>query len=150
MSREIRMVPENWEHPKNEDGSDKALYEGYKADSREFLDKALNDGLQEAIDYMSCPDKNDYMPDWDEVEKTHLMMYETTSEGTPLSPAFKTPEELAQWLADNGASSFGRNTATYEQWLRVCKGGYAPSAVYTTENGLQSGVEALNNESMED
>lgn len=45
------------------------------------------------------------------------MIYETCSEGSPISPAFETPEELARWLTDN---SFGSMTATYEQWL----GGY--------------------------
>lgn len=71
------------------------------------------------------------------------MMYETTSEGTPISPAFTSPEELARWLTDTGASAFGKDTATYEQWLRVCQGGYAPSAIYTSDGGLQSGVAAL-------
>ena len=72
---------------------------------------------------------------------THFMMYKTCSEGTPISPAFATPEELAHWLADTGASSFGRMTSPYEAWLRVCQGGYAPSAVYDSQHGLRSGVE---------
>lgn len=88
------------------------------------------------------PSPDDYMPDWPAERRTHLMMYEDTSEGTPISPAFATPEELARWLADNGASSFAGMTATYEQWLGVCKGGFAPSAVL--EGGvLKSGVEAF-------
>ena len=88
------------------------------------------------------PVAEDYMPDWPESERTHFMMYEDTSEGTPISPAFETPEELARWLADNGASSFGSSTATYDQWLYVCRGGWAPSAVVI--NGeVKSGVEAL-------
>ena len=70
------------------------------------------------------------------------MMYEDTTEGTPISPAFATPEELARWLADTGASAFGDSTATYEQWLHVCKGGWAPSAVIDI-NGMRSGVEAM-------
>lgn len=90
----------------------------------------------------SRPSPDDYMPSWPAEQRTHLMMYENTSEGTPLSPAFATPEELARWLADNGASSFGDSTATYEQWLAVAKGGWAPSMVI--ENGrMMSGVEAL-------
>ena len=88
------------------------------------------------------PQEIDYMPDWPAEERTHYMMYETTSEGTPLSPAFSAPEELARWLADTGANAFAGDTATYEQWLRVCRGGYAPSAVYSQETGLISGVAA--------
>jgi len=88
------------------------------------------------------PSPDDYMPDWPADQRTHLMMYEDTSEGTPISPAFETPEALARWLADNGASAFGRESASYEAWLRVAKGGWAPSAVLSSA-GLQSGVEAL-------
>jgi len=142
MGREVRKVPVDWQHPKNEQGNDKPLFEGYKDDAREFMELANNKGLQEAIEYMGCPDKEDYMPDWADEEKTHLMMYETTSEGTPISPAFETPEELARWLVDNGASAFGRSTGSYEGWLRVAGGGYAPSAVMDA-SGFHSGVDAL-------
>jgi hypothetical protein len=69
-------------------------------------------------------------------------MYEDTSEGTPFSPAFATPEELARWLADTGASAFGDMTATYEQWLRTCKSGWAICAVLDG-NKMMSGVEAM-------
>jgi hypothetical protein len=87
----------------------------------------------------SRPSPDGYMPTWPEGIATHYRMYETTSEGTPISPAFETPEALARWLADTGASSFAGMTATYEQWLAVARGGYAPSAVLS-ENGLESGV----------
>lgn len=71
----------------------------------------------------------------------------TTTEGTPMSPVFPTPEGLAEWLADTGASSFGRQTATYEQWLKFIKGpGWAPSAI-GSKLGLKSGVEVLADES---
>lgn len=69
-------------------------------------------------------------------------MWETTSEGSPISPVFKTPEELAQWLASTGASSFGRDTATYETWLAFIRGpGWAPSMIVSSR-GARSGVEA--------
>ena len=82
------------------------------------------------------------MPNWPAEQRTHLMMYEDTSEGTPISPAFKTPEELARWLADNNASAFGSDTASYEAWLRVARGGWAPSMV-VADGKVQNGVEAL-------
>lgn len=63
-----------------------------------------------------------------------------TSEGSPISPVCDSPESLATWLADNGASSFGSSTATYDQWLGMIKAGWAPSAV-SSSNGMQSGVE---------
>lgn len=92
--------------------------------------------------YGPRPNHEEYMPEFQPGTATHLMMYETTSEGTPISPAFATPEELAHWLADNGASTFGNSTGTYEQWLSVCRGGWAPSAVMD-DKGFRSGVEAI-------
>ena len=106
------------------------------------MEKANAEGLQEAIEWCGCPNKEDFMPDWPAEQCTHLMMYEDTSEGTPISPAFATPEELARWLTDNGASAFGSSTGSYEGWLRVAKGGWAPSMVATSE-GITSGVDAL-------
>ena len=145
MGREVRKVPANWEHPKNEDGSYKPLLEGYNDDKEAFLSMVKQEGLQEAVEYMGCPDKNDYMPDWPESKADHFMMYEDTSEGTPISPAFKTPEELAKWLTDNNASSFANMSATYEQWLSVAKGGWAPSMVIS-DGKMMSGVEAMSDE----
>lgn len=68
-------------------------------------------------------------------------MWETTSEGSPISPVKETPEELAKWLADNNASSFGLIGATYEQWLGMINAGWALSAVCDSK-GFRSGVEA--------
>ena len=146
MGREVRRVPADWQHPRDEmTGRYRPLYPGerYAQSAAEFMEKANAEGLQAAID--SCgqaPDAEDYMPDWPAEQRTHLMMYEDTSEGTPISPAFETPEALARWLADTGASSFGRSTASYEAWLNVARGGWAPSATYTPQTGLVSGVEA--------
>lgn len=164
MGREVRMVPPDWQHPKNDRGKYAPLYcsdgfteadadwnEGY-AKWQEGLCEGYEDGekVWEPIapehrgmrytDYSgSRPSPDDYMPDWPEEQRTHLMMYEDTSEGTPISPAFATPEELARWLADNKASAMGDETATYEQWLRVARGGYAPSMIMDS-NGIRSGV----------
>lgn len=45
-------------------------------------------------------------------------MWETTSEGSPQTPVFETPEALADYCAQSGASWFGSTTATRDQWLR--------------------------------
>ena len=140
MGREVRRVPADWQHPKKDNGGYIPLFEGYKSNAAAFMLMAKNKGLQEAVDYMGCPDKNDYMPDFEEKEKTHYMMYEDTTEGTPISPAFKEPEELAKWLTNSNGSAFGDMTGSYDGWLRVAKGGFAPSAVLDA-NGLRSGVD---------
>lgn len=163
MGREVRMVPADWEHPKDSTGHHVPLHgRDCEAAQREW-DKGLAlwcrglrdnyGGGQEAHGERADiygwvqwtggrPATEDYMPAWPREMRTHLMMYEDTSEGTPISPAFATPEELARWLADNGASSFGDMTATYEQWLSVAHGGWAPSMVMDSK-GLRSGVEAM-------
>lgn len=139
MSRTARRVPADWQHPK--DGNRfRPLRDGYARDKAEWIAIYEKDGYDAAADYFGgAPFSEEYMPEWPDAERTHLMMYETTSEGTPISPAFATAEELARWLADNNASAFGGMTATYEQWLATCKAGWAPSMV-ATSSGLMSGV----------
>lgn len=157
MGREVRMVPKNWQHPKK-DGQYIGLFDGgfadaaadwdsekAKWDAGEYPDYATEESkLMSYSEWAGGrPDANDYMPDFPADQCTHCMMYETTTEGTPISPAFETPEELARWLFDNGASAFGYQTASYESWLRVARGGYAPSAIYTERTGVVSGVEGM-------
>ena len=70
-------------------------------------------------------------------------MWETTSEGSPISPVFATPEELGRWLVDSEASAFGRDTASYEQWMRMIVAGWCMSAVSVNGGPLQSGVSTI-------
>lgn len=149
MGREVRRVAADWQHPVHDrwEGREgyKPLYDGdrYQRDHDEFIEKLNAEGLQAALDYFGrAPDRNDYMPQWTAEERTHLMMYEDTTEGTPISPAFETPEELARWLTDNKASAFGGMTASYEHWLNVARGGWAPSMVISGGR-MMSGVEAM-------
>jgi hypothetical protein len=142
MGREVRMVPKDWEHPIDNDGLLIPLLADYQRDARDFLAKAIAEGLEEAVDYFGCtPDKSHYMPELAEGEVGYYCMYENTSEGTPISPSFATPEELARWLADNNASAFGGSTASYEGWLRVAKGACAPSCV-VIDGQFVNGVDA--------
>lgn len=171
MGREVRRVPKGWEHPKypadhceahlrgryiplhdrsfataDADWSEgfakwqEGYVERYGADEK-WRPRTKDDGPRYSEWAGNRPSPDDYMPDWPESERTLIAMYEDTTEGTPISPAFETPEELARWLTDNGASAFGSMTATYEQWLATCKSGWAVSAVI--QNGvLESGVAA--------
>jgi len=169
MGREIRMVPPGWQHPKDAKGkyipllkgsfaqADAEWNEGYAAWSRGEVENYYpKDGepkwKPKSAEALKCssytewsgsrPSPDDYMPTFPEGTATMLMMYEDTSEGTPISPAFETPEKLAQWLANTGASAFGDMTATYEQWLATCKSGWAVSAVMQGGR-MMSGVEAF-------
>jgi len=150
MGREVRRVPANWVHPTADIYGEKRLQPMYDEDFETAMDEwyaewkahvpAEHDGLPYWEWNGSPPDPAYYRPKWTDAERTHYMMYEDTSEGTPISPAFETPEELARWLADNGASAFAGMTATYEQWLATCKGAWAPSMVLD-RGVMKSGVE---------
>jgi len=165
MGREVRQVPADWQHPKHWTCTRYGLEESYKPLSPGKLYQPTVDEWDEECakwkagwrpDY--CDDENrtltyeqwagqrphrdDYMPDWPAEQKTHLMMYEDTSEGTPISPAFETPEELARWLVDNKASAFGSETASYEGWLHIARGSWAPSLV-ASATGITNGVDAF-------
>ena len=163
MGREVRMVPANWQHPKDLKGNYVPLFdnfnkavetwdienqkweEGFVSDySGGWRERSPSNTASETYtDYAGeRPKQEDYMPDFPIAERTHYMMYEDTSEGTPLSPPCETPEILASWLANNNASSFGKDTASYGQWLEMIKSKWSVGAVFTPETGLISGVEA--------
>jgi len=126
MGREIRRVPKDWQHPKDDGGNEIPLQIGYLENKENFEEIWKEEGLQAALDeYGRAPNTEDYMPEWSEEEMTHIQMYECTSEGTPIGPVMDTPENLARWLADNNASAFARQTATYEQWLSTINNGRA-------------------------
>lgn len=135
MGREVRMVPKNWKHPTDGNGEFIPLQGDY-CDAMKWYqeNKHKYKSLEE-------PKPEDHMPVFETGTATHYMMYETCTEGTPISPAFATPEELAHWLADNNASAFGYQGAPYEAWLRTIHNGFAVSCVINS-NGVQSGVEA--------
>jgi hypothetical protein len=160
MGREVRRVPANWQHPKDSNGRYIALHDGNVAALQAKWDARESDWNRGLREDHGDPSKlvphgkdypfekwdgpraraEEYMPQWSSSEATHLMMYETCSEGTPVSPAFATPEELARFLADAGASAFGGMTASYESWLSACKRGWSPSA-FMDSSGMHPGVE---------
>lgn len=160
MSREVRRVPESWQHPKDARGKyipllhhsfTKALAE-WTEENAKWQAGLMDVGagwepkseayLTMTFEHFSdpCPQASDYMPKFPESECTHLQMYETCSEGTPISPVMFTPEELAHWLADNGASAFGSRTASYEAWLATIEQGYSIGCLIGSEGAI-SGVE---------
>lgn len=165
MSREIRRVPKDWKHPKK-DGIDKPLfYSGHHGDLAKKIAKWDEEEAQwkrgfrsdwdhpgkwilheKTYDFKEWdgdrPDPADYMPDWLDAERTHLQMYETTTEGTPISPVFETPEKLARWLANNEASTFAGMTTSYENWLRMIGHGHSIGSMMTGgPEGPVSGVD---------
>ena len=156
MGREIRRVPPGWNHPRKENGRYQPMYDrSFSEEAKQWVADCIawNDGTHPDCEkhkanfpfwwqwHGNPPDGEYYRPEWTNEERTHYQMYQCTSEGTPISPVFATPEEVARWCADNGASAFAGMTATYEDWLAVANGGYAPSAAVVNGGPLISGVE---------
>ena len=177
MGREIRKVPAHWDHPISKDAYGRErmqpMYDQTFAEaSEEWLDDfdrirrgEMTDferkwyplGVLEWANEETPPDPQYYRP-WEDEDATWFQVWETVSEGTPVSPPFETKEELIDYLAENGdfwdqkrckesdwerlwggipgKSGWGRETA--ERFVRGP--GWAPSMV--VDNGkVMSGVE---------
>ena len=109
MGREIRRVPPNWEHPRNERGEFRAMYDRTYAEA--VAEWTAGYAKWEAGERKSdCefwewegnpPDPDYYRPEFTE-EPTWFQVYQTVSEGTPVTPPFATEDELIDYLVENG------------------------------------------------
>ena len=126
MRREIKRVPEGFDWPLNKIWPGKmismcGLIEDYfkKLPHDELCGLcrkyATLSGFK--IESYGCPN----FPFKEPPKGKWYQLWETTTEGSPMSPAFETPEELAHWLEDNKASTFGTETANYNQWLEFIR-----------------------------
>lgn len=72
-------------------------------------------------------------------------LWETVSEGSPISPVFRSAEELAYWMSSPaytwGATKTDADRPTYEAALRFITAGWAPSFASSPQTGVISGVE---------
>lgn len=111
MGREIRKVPPDWEHPKDEDGEyipleDTDIVTAAKewAEEVELFSQGKHpeqgyySNFQEFIEDKEGPYWKAYRTRiWTEEEATHYQYYENVTEGTPLSPVLPR-EELKEYL----------------------------------------------------
>lgn len=78
-------------------------------------------------------------------------LWQTVSEGGPVSPVFATPEELATWMSSPeytwGANKHGQ--PSYESALAFIKSGWAPSFVTTPTHGVETGEEFIGRTALE-
>ena len=116
MGREVRRVPANWDHPKvmRRNGS-RGYQSMYDRTYQEALDEWLKEfdeiratgsneyyaDLGDWLEDYTPPEKSYYRP-WSDDEATWFQVWETVSEGTPVSPPFETKKELIDYLAENG------------------------------------------------
>lgn len=160
MGREIRRVPPNWEHPCNDAGDYRAMYDQHYPQAAEewvhnFLLWQKGEHPSQKSKWASeekyyweyegnPPDKESYLPEFTE-EPTWYQVYQTVSEGTPVSPPFATKEELVDYLVENGdfwdqrRGNGGYSRKAAEAFVEM---EWAPSFIVTVGEGLRSGVEA--------
>lgn len=152
MGREIRMVPANWEHPKamrhwgREDYQPmydrhfsaaaaewKAEFAKWEAGERpSYFDAAEYPNGLEYWEWETTPPDRAYYRPWKDEEATWFQVWETVSEGTPVTPPFETKEELVDYLATNG--DFWDQKRGDGPWNRAAAerfvgAGWAPSMV---------------------
>lgn len=162
MGREIRRVVPNWEHPRQEcphnwgDGCSEANKNDGKC-YKPLLDEDFESAIEEWIEgyflwkkgehpsqsddrsqgmmyweYKSPPpDPDYYRPKFTE-EPTWYQVYETVSEGTPLTPAFATKEEVVDYLVAYGDfwdQSRGDGGWTRKNAESFIRDEYAPSMI---------------------
>ena len=106
MGREIRRVPPGWQHPKDYAGHYKSLYDRtWREAMRSWMDDYGDEWEtwtdEEDID--PPPDPQYYRPEWSE-EPTAYQVYETVSEGTPVSPVFSSLDDVRTWVISQGHS----------------------------------------------
>jgi hypothetical protein len=134
MGREIRRVPADWEHPKvtkfnpfrmREEESFQPLNDRpFVEAAREWMDAAIawdNGTDPDCAEHKAAhpfywqwsnlpPDPAYYRPEWTS-EPLHYQVYETVSEGTPVTPHFATKAELIDYLVEYGDEWDQKRTA---------------------------------------
>lgn len=155
MGREIKRVhiDFDWRNKTIDDGGYCEIWKGYVLDSIKCF---LCEGTGKNLKGKECPlcDGSGKVypiiepPEGYEFEKKKgYQLWENITEGSPISPVFKTPEELAKYLSKNNC--WGSWNTPYETWLKMIKEeGSAPSGVISNK-GFQNGVDALYSEKQE-
>ena len=122
-NKEVRVIPKGWKHPQDERGRHRPLL---SADRWPSTAEAQHQWMME-YETEQPPDPEQFMPSARglPVEATEIVAYETTSEGTPISPGFpNTPEgrlELVNYCAEH-CTTFGQHTADPEAWAAILFG----------------------------
>lgn len=158
MGREIRRVPPNYAHPTRKnpysgrkeaqpmyDKTFVAAVEEWKAGyaAWEAGDHQGMDGDYEYWGYAGAPpdDRSMYRP-WADAEATWYQVWQTVSEGSPVTPPFETKEELIRYLAKNGDEwdqDRGEGGWGYEAAKRFVDAGWAISFIASDETGVVEG-----------
>lgn len=156
LSRKVRRVPLDFQHPRNSRGDFQPLYDGFYVPAvREWLAdwEAWQKGEHaDQVKYaergkpLTCPfeewggngpDPDYYYPGagWPEGVELGICMYEEVTEGTPISAVYPDTEEgrdaMARELA--GAEHGITTGMTAKEWRGVIDGGVFAKDIHTGE-----------------
>lgn len=130
MGRELKRVPLDFDYPLGQvwygyliNGISTCLSKG-----EEYCKRCKETARIKGITFKDygCPDFDSYLGEVKEkleelceVPKGQgYQLWETTSEGSPVSPVFESLDELCEWCEDN-ATTFASFKATKEQWKEM-------------------------------
>lgn len=173
MGREIRLVPPNYQHTaRNQHGHFKSMFDKtfkqacdeWDAGEAEWLAGTSEESKKYKSKYPHYADWNSARPDnpenyrpWEDSEGTWFQVWETVSEGSPVTPAFATKEELVEYLVKHGDNlqdlEFGTHYA--KPWPRKAaeqfvQKEWAPTGMvvggkmYTAETGFPDNAQTCN------
>lgn len=134
----------------NHDGSRDAPkpYEVYGADGntvvREFFPSSVDEilAVYPYSEYATEPTPEIYMPDFDAPEDDRgWCLYETVSEGTPVTPVFATAEDLVEHLATVGMD-YDQQPLRRSAAEALVRSGWAPSAMMIGSTFLEGAKDA--------
>lgn len=132
MSREIRRIPIGWAHPSDgqyPNGEIRYIPLMGRSDYDQHLQDTRNNGG-------SDPNPAAYMPAWPAGTPLGWCLYETVSEGTPVSPVFATEQQFVDWLVFEA----GMSLAGAQRLLRT---GWAPTGI-EVHGRYMPGLQAVN------
>lgn len=149
MGRELRLVPPNWRHPqvKHEYSGemrdqpmfdenfddvfaawlvefDRIRSDDLTDNERGYWPRRLADWLRDAG---APPDPAYYRP-WRDDEATWFQVWQTVSEGSPVTPPFETKEELVEYLVENGDFWDQKRWRDGDRFMQPTKPGYSREA----------------------
>ncbi len=116
-NRELRRVALTWLHPRDESGDFIPLSDRAALTDEIYADSAREGRSRQEVEARSMPDFS-AVPD----EQMGLQAYDTTTEGTPISPVFPdTPEgrfDLVQYCAQH-ETVFASTQASLTEWTHI-------------------------------
>ena len=132
MGREIRRVPADWEHPRDKEGQyiplhDKdyetaaqewtALFLAWENGTAEDRKRGESCGCRYLWEWQGPPDEETHRKrKWTAEEATHYQVYETVSEGTPVSPVFASLPDMVEWLVGEGFTWTAAERFAHDGW----------------------------------